>query len=437
MYHRRNPEKGLFKPDSQRSSSSTVRFNAGERRIFRAGGSMRRHIETKNSQTDSTTTQKTPAELRFLLQWVSGANASLSLSLSSLAYWDVQGTSHSSADDYTRGAICLVSCMQAALVGIYSALWLLYMERKRTILRLSGIPVPTLCKSYRALAACGLECGFHLIVLLPRVSFQLRIYQKDTNSLISLNDFLYVLVFMRNYHLLQFLFWCSPFSTTRTNFITHLSGVRFTKSFLLRCYLAYFSLKLVLGMYVAILILSGICIFIFEKGSEQGDFHHVENGLWIAALTQSTIGFGDFFPTTYFGQTLTIASCFIGIFVISVIISLTGRVMSLGLAECSLYSEMAYARKKRTYVYRAAVVIQRWWKLMDMRIHKRMNAATIGNFYRELRRYRNTIAACQRQKDRSFERQIEAFQSSFSTNFRRMNEYFQPIISSEALVSPI
>lgn len=377
--------------------------------------------------------------LRKHLQVVSGANAALSWTLSIVGYFDVSDLDEStrvetSSRDSIRSLVCVLSVVQMMLVISYSATLLQYLECLRINLHLSPIPVEQLRFSKRAMAACLLECCFHMLVLPPRLSVQSRIYMERTYALLSLNDFLYIMILLRNYHSLQFLFWYSRFSTMRAHFYADLGDMSFNNLFVLKCYLTAYSLKLVLGVYTAIVVISGLSVFVFEKGTPFPDFDDVENGFWLVATTQSTVGYGDFAPVTYFGRVTIIISCFIGNFILSIIISLSSSNMSLNFTECTMYSEIVYTKYKRKYVRNAVLLIQKWWRLMLMRLHRQRSAQVIVNFYSQLREYRGVISTCQRVKDRRFERQIQAFGDSTSKEFRSALEYFQPILTAETLV---
>lgn len=217
--------------------------------------------------------------------------------------------------------------------------------------------------------------------------------------------------------------------------ITALANVRLTLGFMLKYCLMVYSLVFISGIYLAVMVLSGILVYIFEKDTPGTGFDTLANALWLVAQTQVTVGYGDFMPRTYFSSSAVIISCFVGSFLLSLIVSLLSRQMTLSLAESSLYTSVAYAGKKRRKLTEAVVFLQSWWRLIRMRLHHTMQARTVVDFYSQQGKFKGVLQKCQRAKDRRFEWQIEAFQGSVTARCRHMTEYLQPILLSKDLVS--
>jgi voltage-gated potassium channel len=64
--------------------------------------------------------------------------------------------------------------------------------------------------------------------------------------------------------------------------------------------------------FMALLILSGIIIFIFELGRNE-EFKEVADGWWWAIITFSTTGYGDKVPITLGGRIVAVLTIFVGI----------------------------------------------------------------------------------------------------------------------------
>lgn len=53
------------------------------------------------------------------------------------------------------------------------------------------------------------------------------------------------------------------------------------------------------------------------------DYSYIWNGMWLAFVTMSTVGYGDYYPKTLFGRFLTIMCACCGIFIISLIVQVS------------------------------------------------------------------------------------------------------------------
>jgi len=166
------------------------------------------------------------------------------------------------------------------------------------------------------------------------------------------------------------------------------------------------------------MLISGLSMDVFEADRPNSDFYTVYNGVWIVANAQATIGYGEFTPETYFGCIVLIISCFVGTFLLSLIVALFSRSLSLTLAESSLYTAVAYRDFMCAHRREAAVLLQRWWRLIGMRLHRTISGQMILNYYGELGRYRKVLQAGEQTKDRRFEGQFEAFQVHIAPNRR-------------------
>jgi len=117
----------------------------------------------------------------------------------------------------------------------------------------------------------------------PRASVQGTFHQMHTSSLLSLSDLFYVFLLLRNYHTVQFFYWCSRFSAPRNYAFLSFRREKATASLTIKTYLAAYSLKLILLLYGVFVILSGLVLFTLEKGSKSSVFNYVQNSFWALA----------------------------------------------------------------------------------------------------------------------------------------------------------
>jgi len=267
---------------------------------------------------------------------------------------------------------------------------------------------------------------------IPKVHIQGNLYMQATYSLLSLDDFLFVLILLRNYHWLRYLFWASRLSERRTLLFAEWMGVEFSRGFVLKGYFRGFSVKLALMLFGTLVVIEGLILFAMEKGAQRSSFDSPSDTIWVVVVATVTIGYGDF-PTTPLGQIVTVLFCFLGIFLNSLVLSLSASHMGLSPAQSRMYSTLTMACFKKKKHIEAVTLLQAWWRFMLMRHRGRRKAVTIIHFYTLLRLYRQVLTKAERQRDRRFETQINAFEVSVRQLVRRTTEYMEPI----RLTSPL
>ena len=366
------------------------------------------------------------------------ANATLSWVVTILGYFVIVGQEQSSVSEAQlrnglKSGICFLSIIQTALVVLYWSRNLQYLEAVRQALKLSPVPIRRLRKNRKNLFGCAMECALHLIVLLPKTDVSSAYTLFGVRSSISPDDVLFLVVLCRNYHTVQVIYWWSRFSDLRMHHFASVADAELNSVYVMRCHLADHGAVFVLILYGLMVALSSLLQYTVEKYTR--DELNVWDDFWIVTSTQATIGYGDIPPLTFSGQFGMLVNCFCGIVTLGFVNSISQNQLTLSLTECSLYSELLYLREKSIHAEPAIVLLQRWWRLMRMRLQKVKHNPVIISFYSFLPKYRGVLTDCQRVKDRRFERQISAFDSSTHSQFRAINEYIAPVRDSHAMVT--
>lgn len=67
------------------------------------------------------------------------------------------------------------------------------------------------------------------------------------------------------------------------------------------------------------IVITGAIVAIIEKNSPTSNIYSIGDGIWWAFSTATTVGYGDFYPTTIMGRLIAISLMFIGFALFSVV----------------------------------------------------------------------------------------------------------------------
>jgi len=336
--------------------------------------------------------------------------------------------------DGLKGVVQGVSVLQIGLIFYYWSRYLAYLDVLRMGIQPEANSVPSLLSSPKALFSCLAECLFHLLVFLSSANSSIHFSIFGTENSLSIDELCCLTILVRNYHSLRLLYWYSSFSTLRTAITVDVIGATPCLSFLCRYFLAEYGLPLVLMAYGAMVLLPGLCEYLLEHERSTDQLGVLWNNFWVVFCTQTTIGYGESHPETFFGQLLILISALFGYFTLGLLNSISGQKAALSLRECTFYSEVRYRHEQQRYLPETTVLLQRWWRLMLMRLRKKLEVQVILAYFAQLHVYRNILVACERVKDTRFERQIAAFGNAVQPQLRSLQEYLAPIVENRTLI---
>ena len=393
------------------------RFKASSEAIMRSRTSVKKAGEHRGKA----------AKVRRTVQKIVTVNAVLSWVVTSLGYAIVSRQQSPTSQDALlcetfKTAVAFLSLLQVSLVILHRSFSLDYEETVRLALLLSPMPIKRLKKSPKHIAQSICECLLHILTLVPNFDRPVSYHVLS----VSLDTLLFLLLLLRNYHTLQMLYWWSPFSDLRTQHFAKIANIQVSSKFVARCCLAYSGAAIVFFLYAVMVAISGLLQYSIDQETVGGGVN-VWDKFWEVTVTQGTIGYGDTAPDTTFAQVTIIISCFCGIGVLSFGNILSQGHLGLSLRESAMTSELLYRRTKQRYRLEAALILQRWWRLMQSRMRKLKQSQVITGFYSNLLTFRQVLATCRQVKAHLFEDQITAFDSTIHKQFRALNEYMSPL----------
>ena len=66
-------------------------------------------------------------------------------------------------------------------------------------------------------------------------------------------------------------------------------------------------------------------VYSFEHEVEDSGFDSIPIGMWFAIVTMTTVGYGDFYPTSTVGMLLGVFTILVGLVLISLVVMVVGK----------------------------------------------------------------------------------------------------------------
>jgi len=321
-----------------------------------AGTCSRIHLTTHPSASPTVPTVLRPSRklklalCRLKLQWITGLLAGISLALTVASRWQVGRESPATTTTMGVGSV-----VQVWLVLCYRT-----QERKSALLtsRAMGTVGWEKPKSRRLL--CVLECFLHLLIPLPRDYLLIGV---------RVNTIAYVLLLIRNYHVLRLLYWISPFSSLRANVFNSLCDFKIVHGVMYR----HFVLKWGhVGAVLAVLALCGLLEAV--KGLET-----VEKAL--KAMARLGEGGGCLDPVEV---VIVLGSVAVGVVLTTVILTNLKQTAALTVSQSQLCTALSAKEAAYPHKVAAAFLLQAWWRISLMRRRHRFDVFTVFAWYRTL-----------------------------------------------------
>lgn len=165
---------------------------------------------------------------------------------------------------------------------------------------------------------------------------------------------------IRIYHFFRFFFTFSSWETPKAQTICDWMNTKAGPKFTVKTYLKIMPYtSLVVGL-MFIMLVFGFATQVFEyynsmlmkmmgtspENTNNGitstmlSFSNVYSSFWLMLVTMTTVGYGEIYPTTYFGRVVVIIACIVGTFVLSLLVVFLGQTISFDDVERNVYNDI-------------------------------------------------------------------------------------------------
>ena len=118
-------------------------------------------------------------------------------------------------------------------------------------------------------------------------------------------------------------------------------------------------------LYVAFVMVNGLVLVVYERNSSLSHIQSVYNGIWTTAITQNTVGYGDFVPSTDLGRILSVLAASAAILTNSLVLTISLRKLKLTVEEAKFLA--AVKGRKHLPTEEVVILLQRWIRLKQAR----------------------------------------------------------------------
>lgn len=210
---------------------------------------------------------------------------------------------------------------------------------------------------------------------IPKTNLQ-SLERKNTSIDLTYNVASIIAFFMmiRIYHVFRFFFTFSYWETPRAQTICTWMNTNASTGFTIKAYLKIIPyICLIIGV-IFVMVVCGLATQLFEyyngvlmksMGTSERNtnaplvstmlsFNNVYSSFWLMLVTMTTVGYGDIYPTTYFGRVIAIAGCVAGTFILSLLVVFLNQTISFDDVERNVYNEIIETKANPTHLKREA-----------------------------------------------------------------------------------
>lgn len=160
-------------------------------------------------------------------------------------------------------------------------------------------------------------------------------------------EILYVLMFARVYLILRCVFIYYSLMDRHSRFACAQFNIKANTRFTIRSLVRTRPYMMLVLFWVPISLILAVLIRVFERPYQDCtglDFEPYKNGLWLSAMTLTTINYADFYPSTHLGRVVAQVMGILGLFLISMMVLIMSRSFTLTWKQQKVFFEMYSTR---------------------------------------------------------------------------------------------
>ena len=225
------------------------------------------------------------------------------------------------------------------------------------------------------------------------------------------------------HHIYRLLIWRSAFTNDSSLHLAYYHRIPHYLAWALRSIFRRHPFFFMLGIWTAVDTVGSFSLMTLERGVDGSELGRFDNCLWNLMVDQARIGYGDMVPLTHLGRVTIIMCIFAAVVLLSSLVTVVQQSVALNKAETALYRKMYVQTMSNSLSRPAAVLLQRWWRLVQARrLQNSVRQDLLVRFHRCLRMFAIARRSATTLKDLTFREDLE---KSAPSLMRRMHAAVQ------------
>eukprot|EP01028_Stygiella_incarcerata_P010060 TRINITY_DN50602_c0_g1_i1.p1 TRINITY_DN50602_c0_g1~~TRINITY_DN50602_c0_g1_i1.p1 ORF type:complete len:545 (-),score=126.96 TRINITY_DN50602_c0_g1_i1:106-1740(-) len=169
------------------------------------------------------------------------------------------------------------------------------------------------------------------------------------------------LIIVRVYLIVRVMYHTSVFYSSAGRFVGSFSKMDFSSMFVLRSYIETFPFVVLFSGMILLVLIVSYGVHITER-SETSLHKDYLDSVWMTCVTLTTIGYGDYVPTTTIGRSIVIVGAGFGVVLTALIITVVHKKMQLSMKESRVVMFLRKNQLRREFHTLACICIQRAYR---------------------------------------------------------------------------
>jgi hypothetical protein len=183
----------------------------------------------------------------------------------------------------------------------------------------------------------------------------------------SINSIFTVFCLLRMWYFVKFYLVYSEYYSPRTQRVCQMNNFDTSLTFSMKASMIKTPYHVYLLLFTILLLYCSFCLRIFERvlDDQSGmNFGSYLNSIWCLIVTMTTVGYGDYYPSSTLGRTVGIISCICGVFLISMLIVTITNVLNFQGTEENVFLILQRLKLTKEKDDLAGNLIAKYMKLM-------------------------------------------------------------------------